>query len=111
MMGMPYYEDKEVIAEGKDLVNKAKNVVFTLKLSDNSYLLGIDLADKSFVEKIGRANAAVLPYCVAVEGDKAQMLHAKYYLAISYPLLSMGEFMTIASVPGEIEEELTQAFK
>ena len=41
MMGMPYYEDKEVIAEGKDLVNKAKNVVFKLKISEGNYLLGM----------------------------------------------------------------------
>jgi len=115
MMGMPYYEDAEELASGntQDLLTKAKahNPVFVLKLSNESYLVGIDLSDKSFVEKIGRANATVLPYCVAIENGKATMLNAKYYLAISYPSLSMGEFMTISDVPDQIQEELEKVFK
>jgi len=115
MMGMPYYEDKEVLAEGdtKELLAKIKahNPVFILKLSDDSYLVGVALKDTSFVEKIGRANATVLPYCVAIEDGKATMLNAKYYLAISYPSLSMGEFMTISDVPDHIEEELKKNFE
>jgi len=31
-------------------------------------------------------------------------MHPKYYLAVSLPKLSMGEFMTISDAPGNIED-------
>ena len=121
MMGMPYYEDADELGTGSndELLAKAKNykkgklVIFELKLSDNSTLVGYELGKKTrkFVKKIGRANAAVLPYCVVIEDGVASSLGAKYYLAVSYPLLSMGEFMTISTVPGAITKDLTKPFK
>ena len=121
MMGMPYYEDADELAEGKctELLAKAKaykdgeSFLFSLKLSDTSYLVGYDLAKrtKKFISKIGRANAAVLPYMISIEKGKATSLEAKYYLAVSYPLLSMGEFTTIATVPGAIKKDLEKVFK
>jgi hypothetical protein len=121
MMGMPYYEDYSILGEGDqaELVAKAdgykkgKNVIFKLELSDNSVLYGYALGKKTskFVKKIGTQNSNVLPYCVLVENGKAKALSAKYYLAISYPRLTMGEFMTIATVPGAIEKDLKKAFK
>ena len=121
MMGMPYYEDADELAEASndELLEKAraykkgKNLIFELKLSDNSTLLGYELGKrtKKFIKKTGRANAAVLPYCIAIEDGKATALGAKYYLAISYPLLTMGEFMTISTVPGAINKDLTKPFK
>lgn len=119
MFGMPHYEDMEVLAEGDNAqllkqlqaYNGGKNVVFTLDLG-KSTLVGFDLSDdtKQFVEKIGTQNAEVLPYMILIEEGKAKTLPAKYYLAVSYPLLSMGEFMTIASVPGDILDELEAPF-
>ena len=121
MMGMPYYEDPDELGTGSndELLSKAKAykkgklVIFELKLSDNSTLLGYDIGKrtKKFVKKIGRANATVLPYCISIEDDVATALGAKYYLAVSYPLLSMGEFMTISTVPGAITKDLTKPFK
>jgi hypothetical protein len=121
MMGMPYYEDTDELGEGTtaELLKKVQEykkgefVLFTLKLSDDSYLVGYDLAKdtKEFVKKIGRANAAVLPYCISIANGKATSLEAKYYLAVSYPLLSMGEFTTIATVPGAIKKDLAQPFE
>lgn len=121
MMGMPYYEEPDELAKGSDdeLIAKAKaykegkSLIFELKLSESSTLLGYDLGKrtKKFVKKIGRANATVLPYCIAVEDGVASSLAAKYYLAVSYPLLSMGEFMTISSVPGAITKDLEKPFK
>jgi len=121
MMGMPYYQEQDELgsAPHAELIKKAKkfkhgkHLVFELKLSDSSTLLGYELErrTKKFVKKIGRANAAVLPYCVAIENGKAKALGAKYYLALSYPLLTLGEFMTIATVPGAIEKELAKPFK
>ena len=121
MMGMPYYEDYDELGEGtnEELISKAKSykkgklLLFELKLSDNSTLVGYDLGKrtKKFVKKIGRANAAVLPYCISIEDGKAKSLEAKYYLALSYPLLTMGEFTTIATVPGAIKKDLAKPFK
>ena len=118
MMGMPYYEDEDELSEGSnsELLTKLKsdkNVLFELALSDKSTLIGYALGDETstFVSKIGRANAAVLPYCISVEDGKATALAAKYYLAISYPKLSMGEFMTISDVPGAILSDLEKSVK
>ena len=121
MVGMPYYNDVDELGVGtnEELLAKAKAykkgklLVFELKLSQTTTLLGYDLGKrtKKFVKKIGRANATVLPYTIAIENSKATSLEAKYYLAVSYPLLSMGEFTTIATVPGAITKDLTKPFK
>ena len=123
MMGMPYYEDQDDLGKPNpttaDAVAKAmkykkgKAVVFELKLSETSTLLGYDLGKrtKKFVKKIGRANAAILPWCVSIENGQAKALNAKYYIALSYPLLDMGGFMGIATVPGAITKDLEKAFK
>jgi len=92
---------------------EGRAIVFEMKLSETSTLMGYDLAKrtKRFVKKIGRANAAILPYCIAIENGQAQALNAKYYIALSYPLLDMGGFMGIATVPGAITKDLEKAFK
>lgn len=123
MMSMPYYQDQDMlgkpsattaiaVAKAKSY-KKGKAVIFELKLSDTSTLLGYDLGrrTKKFVKKIGRANAAILPWCVSIENGQAKALNAKYYIAISYPLLDMGGFMGIATVPGAITKDLEKAFK
>ncbi len=121
MMGMPYYEDMAVVGEGtnEELIAKAhkykkgKNLVFELKVNDNATLIGYNLGKKTskFPKKIGTDKAQLLPYCVLIENGEAKMLAPKFYLAVSYPLLSMGEFMTIATVPGAIEKDLKKPFK
>ena len=118
MMGMPYYDDMAVVGEGShaDLLAKAKatgNVVFELNLGADSTLIGYKIGKKTakFVKKIGTKNASVLPYPILIEGGKAKILAAKYYLALSYPSLSMGQFMKIANVPGAIEKDCAKAFK
>lgn len=121
MMGMPYYEDMLEIGKGKctDLLEKAKNYkkgkgfLFELKLADNRYIVGYKLGKKTakFTKKIGKNNAQLLPYTIMIEDGKAKILDPKYYIAISYPLLSMSEFTKIATVPGAIEKDLTKPFK
>jgi len=121
MMGMPYYEENAVLSEGEnaDLIAKAKsykkgkNLIFELEIAEGRTLLGYALGRKTskFVKKIGYQNAQVLPYTILVEEGKAKMLAPKYYIAVSYPQLTMGEFMTIASVPGAIEKDLAKPFK
>ena len=121
MMGMPYYEENAVLAEGEnaELIEKAKsykkgkNLVFELQIAEGRTLIGYALGRKTskFVKKVGYQNAGLLPYTILIEDGKAKMLAPKYYIAISYPQLTMGEFMTIASVPGAIEKDLAKPFK
>ena len=121
MIGMPYYQDVDELSTGKctDLIAKAKAykkgklLVYELKLSESSTLLGYDLGKrtKKFVKKIGRANAAILPYSISIENGKATSLEAKYYIALNYPLLTMTTFTTIATVPGAIAKDLAKVFK
>lgn len=121
MVGMPYYKDYHELAEGDNAAlleqaegyKKGKMVVFKLDIGEGRTLVGMDLSKrtKKFVKKIGAQNAEILPYAVLIEDDKAKALAAKYYIAISYPLLTMGEFMTIATVPGQIEKDLKKPFK
>jgi hypothetical protein len=123
MVGMPYYNEPDLLgkpnATTADAIAKAKAykkgkaIVFELTLSDTTTLLGYELGKrtKKFVKKIGRQNAALLPWTVAIENGQAKALNAKYYIAISYPLLDMGGFMGIATVPGAITKDLEKAFK
>jgi len=118
MMGMPYYEDMDIVGKGdnKSLLAKAKasgKMVFSLKLNNGSTLVGIKLSKgtEKFANKIGSANAGVLPYTVLIEKGKAKALAPKYNIALYYPLLSMTQFMTISTVPGEIVSELEAVFK
>jgi len=120
MMGMPYYEDMIEIAKGKDLLaklkkNAGKNIVFEIPLKDAT-LVGVAMptanGEKSYVTKIkGEKHSAFLPYMVLVEDDEAKILHPKYALAISFPKLSMGQFMGISSTPDDIEDYFKGLFK
>ena len=117
MFGLPYYDDMVEIAEGKDLGKileaKAKDsIVFKLEL-DNSTIYGISMnspeGEKSFVPAIdAQDHASFLPYMVMIEDNKAKILHGKYALSIANPSLSMGQFMKIASTPGDIEDYMKE---
>ena len=121
MVAMPYYQDSIVIGEGSvdALVKKAesykkgKSHLFTLKLAENKYLVGYKLSKRTakFPEKIGAQNAGLLPYTILIENNEARILAPKFYLAVSYPQLTMGQFMKIATVPGAIEKDLSKPFK
>jgi len=120
MIGMPTYQDRYVLGENDNAVllekldqyDDGNNTVFTLNFGNGRTLVGFSLDEraKSFVDKIGTQNAELLPYTILIEDNKATALKAEYYIAISYPLLSMGEFMNIASTPGAIERSLKRPF-
>jgi len=121
MISMPYYDGVDVVGKGtnSELLAKAKsykkgkNLIFEIKLSDNTTLLGYALSKRTnkFVKKIGRANAAILPYCITISNGQATALSAKYYIAISYPLLDMNGFMGIMTIPGSVIKEFQKVFK
>jgi len=120
MMGMPYYEDMIKVAKGENLAQKlernaAKNIIFKIQTGD-AILYGIAMptekGEKYYIPEIeGQRNTAFLPYMLMIEEDEAKILHPKYYLAIAYPNLSMGNFMSISATPGDIEEYMAGLFK
>ncbi|MDD5157663.1 hypothetical protein [Sulfurimonas sp.] len=120
-IGMPYYEDAKVLGEGNnaDLLAKlkaykgGKDFAFELKISNDTTLVGygVGAGTKRFVDKIGRANAGLMPWPIVVSGGKATMLQAEYYIAMNYPLLGMGQFAGIATVPGDVIKDLSKPFK
>ncbi len=118
MNSMPVYEDMIVVASGTndELLAKArtsKKIVFEQPLSNGATVLGVQLSKRTnkFVKKIGYQNSELLPYPVLIENGKAKILAPKYYIAVMYPLLSMSEFMTIATIPGAISKDCDRIFR
>jgi hypothetical protein len=116
MNGMPKYENMIEVASAPDLLERLKDnkrVVFTQKLDNGSTLVGIKLAKRTrkFTKRIGRNNAAMLPYPVLIEDGKAMILDPKYYISFMYPLLQMSEFMTIATIPDAMIKDCEKVFK
>lgn len=117
MIGMPYYKDMNIVGEGStaELVAKAKakGASAVVKLSDDRYVAFVDLERRTngFVKKIGTQNGQLLPWAVLIEGGQAKALDAKYFIAISYPLLTMDQFATIMTAPGAIQKDLEKIFK
>jgi hypothetical protein len=119
---MPYYEDMIKIGSAdstEELLKRiqayegGKNLIFTQRLSKDRVLVGIELDKRTskFIKKTGHENALLLPYPVLLEDGEAKILDPKYYIAISYPMLKMSEFMKIATVPGAIEVDSEKLFK
>jgi len=120
MFGMPHFDDTITVAEGNGLVEKLtgekadKYFAYSIKLPNGATLVGHKLNKRTnkFLGKIASEhNAGLLPYQTIIKDGKAIMLDPKYYLALSLPLLTMTEFMKIATAPDEIEKDLKRAYK
>jgi uncharacterized protein (DUF302 family) len=116
MNGMPHYENMIEVASGDNLLEKLKDnerVAFTQTLENGSTLVGIKLSKRTrkFTKRIGRNNAAMLPYPILIENGKAKILDPKYYIAYMYPMLKMSEFMTIATTPDAMIKDCQKVFK
>lgn len=123
MVGMPYYDDFVRVAKGStaDLSSKleanAKGRIvckLDIKGDGSSLLYGVGLPDgiEKFNEKLDTMGQShLLPYMVLIENGEANILHAKFFLALSFPELTMTEFMKIMSVPGNIEDAFKADFK
>ena len=120
MPEMPFFGDFVELAEGDDLADKltdeeaTKYVAYSLKLPNGAILVGHKMRARNnkFLNKIGEGkNAQLLPYQSMIKDGSAYMLDPTYYLALSLPLLSMEEFMKIASTPDEIGLSLRKAYR
>jgi len=113
MFGMPYLEDVITVAENVRVPNFAKTS-YSLKLPNGATLVGHKLTAKTsrFLNKIHQSkNIQLLPYESMIKDGKVTILDPKYYLALSLPNLSMGDFMKIAMIPHTIEEEIKKSYK
>jgi hypothetical protein len=118
MVGMPYYEDMDLVGEGStaELVakaQKAKGTTAVVKIGEDRYVAFVELDRRTngFLKKIGTQNGEILPWAVLIEGGQAKALSAKYIIAISYPAFTMTEFMGIATVPGAVATDIKKIFK
>ncbi len=120
MFGMPFLDDTITVAQGDNLLAKltgekaAKYLAYTLKLPNGATIVGHKLRSRTnkLLEKVqAQDNANTFPYEVMIKDGKAVMLDPKYYLALSLPLLSMSDFMKIASAPDEIEKDIKRVYK
>ena len=123
MMSMPYYDDFQRVAKGstaelcKKLEAKAKDrIVFKLNVADDGsavlYGVALPVEIEKFNEKLETMGKShLLPYTVLIENGEANILHAKFYFALSFPQLTMGEFMKIMSVPGDIKDAFKADFQ
>ncbi len=125
MFGMPYFDDnvklKEFSDYGTAIATIEKNLnsksipakkVYSVFLNGKKIALyGIGLTgkdgEKLFMPKIDLSSpkhTAFLPYELLIVDNKAYMLHGRFRIALSFPDLSMGQFMKIVSTPGYIED-------
>jgi hypothetical protein len=123
MVSMPHYDDFVRVAKGPtaDLMatleaNAKGRIVYKLDIKGDgsSMLCGVGLPDgiEKFNDKLDTMEQShLLPYMVLIENGEANILHAKFFLALSFPQLTMGEFMKIMSVPGNIEDAFKADFK
>ncbi|HEX5709716.1 MAG TPA: hypothetical protein VFX68_00085 [Sulfuricurvum sp.] len=116
MLSMPYYQDMDIVGEGStaDLLAKAKAAKGTVvQVGEGRYLAFVDLDKRTstFPKKIGTQNGELLPWAVLIEDGKAKALNAKYFIAVSYPLLDMGGFMGIMTIPDAVTKSLQKTFK
>jgi hypothetical protein len=122
---MPYFTDPVVLHEfdsfEKGLATiqnnlKAKKgktkLVYKLVYSKEKvtgFGAGLESSDEgevNFLQKIGEAHVAALPYEIILQGNKATILHGKYRIALHWPELTIGTFMKIMSTPDDIEDAL-----
>jgi len=116
MFGMPKLKDTISIAQGEGLLEKLKHhhIAYSLNLPNGSTLVGHHLSSEhlSFLSKINQThNKLILPYEAIIKDREITILNPKYYLALSLPLLSIHEFMKIATTPDHIERDIREVYQ
>jgi len=126
MFGMPYFSDPSEVASGDHAAMVAKvaaglaakkagtSQVFKLDIDGKQTLFGVALssgdgADKTVMDLIDKGDlkhSAHLPYGLLVSDGKVLVLDGKYRIASSFPDLGMGDFGSISSAPGAIEDAM-----
>jgi hypothetical protein len=117
MVGMPYFNEP-IIISNKDKVyekvSKNQDILYSLTLPNGSILVGHKLSKKArgFLASLGQVkNSQILPYESLVFSNQVKVMNPKFYLALSLPQLSMGQFMKISDIPDLIVDEITNTYK
>jgi len=122
---MPYFTDPVELGEfnsfdeGLAVIEKnlkakkgnTKEVYRLIYKKEQVAVFGVGLQNSEegesyFLPKIGEDHVAAMPYEIILQGNEATMLHGKYRIALHWPDLTMGTFMTIMGTPGDIEDAL-----
>lgn len=132
MMGMPYFDDTVKLGEFSNYTAAVAKIDSSIKkgvpdvkmvykvsipgqeLTLYGFALSGENGEGKFMPIIDVNNpkhTAFLPYEVLVIGNKVQILHGRYRIALSFPDLTMGTFSKIMSTPGNIENILKQVVK
>jgi hypothetical protein len=61
-----------------------------------------------WVNKIGTDHPAALPYELFIVDNKVYALYARYRIALAWPALGMGQFMTIINAPEAIRTTMVR---
>jgi len=96
------------LAKGVDHTAKVYEIVMADK---KLAVFGVALNDpqngeSSWVSKTGADHIAAMPYEIYVVGNKTGALYGRYRIALAWPSLGMGTFMTIAGAPDAIQETM-----
>lgn len=122
MFGMPYFTDPDKLGSGTQeaLVSKIESALGAKKVyridvpGKPETVIGVAIdsgkgSDATVMKAIDTGedrHTAHLPYEILVSGGTAYALNGKFRIALSFPDLSMGQFASINSAPGAIEEAL-----
>lgn len=116
-MGMPYFDQSITVSTKERAYEKVKGnqkILYSLTLPNGNILVGHkpSIGIKGFLKTLDQSvNAQILPYESLVLSEQVEMMHPKFYLALSLPQLSMGQFMKISHIPGKIEKDIVNIYK
>jgi hypothetical protein len=117
MMSMPYFDDAVTVIKSDNVYKKVQGnseIAYSLQLPGGALLVGHKLSPttSAFLGTLGQTNnSQILPYEALVYSNQVSMMDPKYYLALSLPELSIGDFMKISSVPDKIEADIKKAYQ
>lgn len=80
-----------------------KLAVFGVAMND------AESSDGDWIKKIDmQNNIAGLPYEIYIVGNEVQSPFARFRIALAFPDVGMGQFMRISSLPGNIQETMSE---
>ena len=136
MKMMPYFDDQVKLGEFPSYKEAILAIETSLKSEKNGikqvYQVNIpgkdetvfgfnmtgdqEITDKSVMAVLNKftgtpEHAAFLPYEILVSNKTVYMLHGKFRIALSFPDLSMGQFMKIRNAPSDIKKAAKSLLK
>ncbi len=117
MMGMPCFSDAISVNDTDKVYEKVagnENILYRLTLPNGVILVGHKLSPSTsgFLTTLHQTNnSQILPYEALVSSNQVKIMNPKFYLALSLPQLTMGQFMKISDIPDKIEADIANAYK